>query len=333
MKTINKLKDLNFLLLLKTGIGSALAIIIANRLNLLYSASAGIITLLTIQNTKIETIYIAVKRIVSFFIAVVVAFIIFNRFGYTSIAFGGFIFIFVAICNLLGLQDGISMNAVLTTHFLIEKTMKPSFIINEASILLIGMTIGVLLNLIMPKNMEKIKRDQSIIEDRMKNILNCMSNILKGNDRCLSCANNKEGIDLKSLDSLLDDLIGKAYEDGGNTLLSETKYQISYLEMRKLQVVVLKDIFNNIENIHDVLSQSIKVSKYIEKVSKEFHELNNVKGLILELEQLYESFTKEDLPITRDEFENRAILFNILSDLESFLEIKRSFVIKTNLEE
>lgn len=330
MKTINRLKKLDFLLLLKTGIGSAAAIFLANRFNLLYSASAGIITLLTIQNTKIETISITVKRIISFFIAVAIAFIIFTRFGYTSAAFGGFIFVFAAISNFLGLQDGISMNAVLITHFLIEKRIDAPFILNEILLLMIGMGIGVLLNLIMPKNMEKIKKEQRIIEERMRNILKCMSNVLKGNKNCLICNEDKDGIDLKTLNGLLDRSIEKAYEEAGNTLLTETKYQISYLEMRKLQMVVLKDMSKNIEEIHDILPQSIEISKYIEKVSEEFHELNNVKVLITELEELYNFFRKEDLPITRKEFENRAILFNILSDLESFLEIKRSFILKTN---
>lgn len=330
MGIIKRFKNLNFLLLLKTGIGSAVSIFLANRFNLLYSASAGIITLLTIQNTKIETISITVKRIISFFIAVVIAFIIFTKLGYTSAAFGGFIFIFVAISNFLGLQDGISMNAVLTTHFLIEKRIDAPFILNEILLLIIGMGIGVLLNLIMPKNMDKIKKEQIIIEDRMRNILMCMSNVLKGNKDCLVCNDYKEGIDLKSLDGLLERLIEKAYEEAGNTLLVETKYQISYLEMRKLQIVVLKDIYKNIEEIHNILPQSIEVSKYIEKVSEEFHELNNVEALIIELEELYSFFRREDLPITREEFENRAILFNILNDLESFLEIKRSFILKIN---
>lgn len=329
MNLSNLIRKLNFLLLLKTGFGSAIAIFIANRFNLLYSASAGIITLLTIQNTKKETITIAFKRIIAFFLAVIVAYIVFSGFGYTPIAFGGFIFIFVAICNLFGLQDGISMNAVLTTHFLIEKRIDSIFIMNEVFLLVIGMSIGIILNLIMPKNMQKIKEEQKIVEGQMKKILSCMSNMLKGNKECLQTIGNKENVNFTELSLFLDNLLLKAYEDAGNNLLTQTKYQISYLEMRKLQMVVLKDIFENIEHIHDVLSQSIEISRYMKKVAEEFHELNNVKGLLIELEELYKFFRRETLPTTRDEFENRAILFNILKDLENFLQIKRSFIEKT----
>ncbi len=328
MNLFKDIKKINFLLLFKTGFGSAIAILLANRFNLLYSASAGIITLLTIQNTKKETIMIAFKRIIAFFLSVIIVSIIFSIFGYTPIAFGGFIFIFVGICNIFGLQDGISMNSVLATHFLIEKRVDFLLIKNEVSLLIIGMSIGIVLNLIMPKNMKKIKRDQKIVEDGFREILYCMSNMLKGDKECLFAIENKSNIDFKGINLLLDNLLIKAYEDAGNTLLRETKYQISYLEMRKLQIAVLKDIFENIEQINDILPQSIKISKYMEKAAREFHELNNVESLLMEIEDLYMFFRKEKLPITREEFENRAILFNILVDLEHFLKIKRSFILE-----
>lgn len=326
MNPFKDIKKINFLLLFKTGFGSALAIFLANRFNLLYSASAGIITLLTIQKTKKETITIAFKRIIAFFLSVVIVAIIFSRFGYTPIAFGGFIFIFVGLCNILGLQDGIAMNSVLATHFLIEKRVDFSLIRNEILLLMIGMLIGIALNLIMPKNMEKIKKDQKIVEDGFRDILYCMSNMLKGDKECLFTIENKSKIDFKSINLLLDSLLIKAYEDAGNRLLTETKYQISYLEMRKLQIVVLKDIFENIQQINDILPQSIKLSKYMEKAAREFDELNNVESLLREIDDLYAFFRKEKLPTTRDEFENRAILFNILIDLEHFLKIKKSFI-------
>lgn len=327
MQIRKKLKDLNLLSLMKTGLGSAIAILVANRLNLFYSASAGIITLLTIQNTKKETIKIAFKRILAFFIAVLVAYIIFTIFGYTSMAFGGFIFIFIAICNFCGLQDGIAMNAVLATHFLIEKRMDLSFIKNEIFLLVIGMGIGVVLNLIVPRKIKDIKNNQKKVEKEISTILHCIANALRGKRDCLAKFKKGEEVNFKKLDRLLKELLSKAYEEAGNSLLTETKYQISYLEMRKLQVVVLKDIFNNIGQVYEVVPQAIELARYIDKAANEFHELNNVKLLLLELQELQEFFRNQELPANRDEFENRAMLFIILKDLENFIQIKRSFIV------
>lgn len=314
------------MLILKSAIGSTLAIVIASRFNLLYSVTAGIITLLTIQNTRKETLEIALKRIAAFFLAMFLAYLSFRFLGFTTIAFGFFVFFFVALANFLGIQAGVTMNSVLVTHFLVEQRMDFPLIINEALILLIGMSIGVLVNLIMTSNLDEIKKEQKIVEDRMKETINCMARMLKRRQDCDYVQAQRERIDLINLEDLIDRLLVKAYEEAGNNLLSETRYRISYLEMRKLQLGLLSDIRKSIEDIHDVLPQGLELSAYMKKMSAEFTEENNVKSLLTELDALYEHFRKEDLPKTRNEFENRAILFNISRDLESFLEIKRTFV-------
>lgn len=326
----NKFQKINLLLLFKASLGSAIAIFLANRFNLLHSSSAGITTLLTLQNTKKETIMISFKRIIAFIIAIIIGRIILTNFGYTTIAFGVFIFIFVAICNLLSLQDGIVMNAVLITHSLIEKRIDMNFILNELSLLLIGMGIGVILNLIMPNNMKKIKKEQELLENQLADILRTIASILNGqNERLIR--NGKQKINFTNLDKVLDDLLLKAYQDANNRLLTETRYQISFLEMRKIQVIVLKDIFKNIEEVHSVFPQSITLAKYIEKMAEEFNELNNVKKLIMELEELQINFESQELPTSRNEFENRAILFNVSKSLKNFLQIKRTFVESSTL--
>ncbi|MDF2487347.1 MAG: putative rane protein [Herbinix sp.] len=319
MRMINKLKTVNLLFLLKTGIGSALAIIIANALGLLYSPSAGIITLLTIQNTKKETLTIAVKRIVAFILATALSYLIFRGFGYTALAYGAFVSLFVALCFLLGLKDGISMNAVLMTHYLIEKHMDLSLIFNEICILFIGMGIGILLNLIMPKNVTKIQKEQLLLEEEMKNTLKSMVEILRNKDQRL---------DFAPLEHKVEQLLISAYEEAGNRILADTRYLVSYLEMRKLQVGVMKDIVITINQITSFPVQAEPVAEFMEHIAASFHEKNNVTGLLTILEQLKEHFRNEPLPQSREEFEKRAILYQVIKELEYFLMLKRNFILE-----
>lgn len=348
MSFVRKARHIKLLFLLKTGIGSALAIILAESLMLAYSPSAGIITLLTIQNTKKETIQIALKRIIAFFLAIIIALLIFRTFSFTPIAFGGFVLIFVALCILLGLQDGIAMNAVLTTHFLIEKRIDMPLIINEIMLLLIGMGIGIIFNLIMPKYREKIRKEQKLLEEEMKTIMKDMSKLLIHKDACLiqkeqggnlaeendrKATDKAEGepfrqVDFTQFDNLLEELLKKAYEDAGNTLLSNTKYHVSYLEMRKLQIEVLKDITDKINSIPVILRQAFPISQFMEHTANSFHEMNNALDLLDELACLQEHYRNDQLPQTREEFEYRAILFQIMKELEYFLVLKRNFVIE-----
>lgn len=288
--------------------------------------TAGIITLLTIQNTRKETLEIALKRIAAFIVAVSLAYVIFTIFGFTTPAFGGFVFIFVALANLLNIEVGVVMNSVLVTHFLVEQRMDLALITNEALILLIGMGMGIIVNSIMPKNEEKIRQEQKIVEDRMRETLNCLSKMLNNRQDCAYVEAQSSRMDLLNVEQLIDDLLKKAYEDAGNTLLTETRYQISYLEMRKHQLSILDDIRESIKEINHDLPHALKISNYMKKVSLEFTEKNNAKDLLAELNELYEFFREESLPKTREEFENRAILFHILKDLHKFLETKRTFI-------
>lgn len=343
-KQVDKLKTLNWLLLLKTGIGTAIAIILAEAIGLAYSPSAGIITLLTIQNTKKETIQIAFRRILAFVLAVVIAFILFTSIGYTPVVFGFFALIFVALCNFFGLQDGISMNAVLTTHFLIEQTMGVNMIFNEVALLFIGMGIGIVINLIMPKNIKEIQLEQRDFEDKMKITLRGLADDLRYKGQSLindkdnipsdiiesyeKQASNRSTTDFILLDRKLRDLINKANVNSGNTLLSDTSYLISYLHMREHQIDGLKSISKLINQIPVLLEQSIHLADYMDHVAESFHELNNVKGLLDDIEGLYNHYRKDRLPESREEFEYRAILFQILNELEHFLKIKREFVLE-----
>ena len=52
---------------------------------------------------------------------------------------------------------------------------------------------------------------------------------------------------------------------------------------------------------------------------------NTADGLLKNLKLLRESFITMELPKTREEFENRAMLYQFLNDFEQFLLIKNEF--------
>ncbi len=319
MKIYHKMKSINSLFLLKTGIGSAMSILLANLFGLLYSPSAGIITLLTLQNTKRDTLKIAVKRVEAFVLAIVISYLVFEGIGYTAIAFGAFVTLFVTLCFILDLKDGISMNAVLMTHFLIERHMELSMVFNEIGILLIGMGIGVLLNLVMPRNITRIRKEQALLEEKMKTALGNIEGVLQ---------NKKTEYDFSSLEHHVEELIQSAYEEAGNRLLSDTRYLVSYLEMRKMQIGVIKDIATTLKEITVLPTQADALAEFVRHIAASFHERNNITGLLTILEQLKEHFRLEPLPLTREEFENRATLYQIMKELEYFLMLKRNFILE-----
>jgi uncharacterized membrane protein YgaE (UPF0421/DUF939 family) len=90
---------------------------------------------------------------------------------------------------------------------------------------------------------------------------------------------------------------------------------------------VLKEIVKNIDLIPVILRQTFPIAGFMENIAVSFHELNNVEGLLIEFRELQEHFRKDKLPQSREEFEYRAILYQILNEIEYFLILKRNFVI------
>ena len=71
--------------------------------------------------------------------------------------------------------------------------------------------------------------------------------------------------------------------------------------------------------------QSKILSDFTYGVAINIHADNDCVELIEKIGKLREDYKKMELPKNRDEFENRALLFQFLNDLEDFLVIKKKF--------
>lgn len=313
MKNLNKVS--------KIAIGSTISILLASAVGLEYSISAGIITLLTIQDTKKETIYISLKRVTSFIIAALLAFILFGGFGFTTINFGIFLFLFVGICSIANLQDGISMNSVLATHYILSGRIDITMIANEFALLLIGASIGTLINLIMPDNKNVIKQIQKEIEEDLRKILFRMAYFLREDDKGRYTSQS-----FSSLQQHINLGLKHAYTNMNNTLFQESWYFIRYMEMRNQQLQILISIYEKIKSLTTVPDQATPLSAFIEQIANTLNESNNAKSLLQSEHHLEEGYKQNALPTSRKEFEDRAILFMILKDFKVFLLIKEQFV-------
>jgi uncharacterized membrane protein YgaE (UPF0421/DUF939 family) len=314
--------------IIKIALGSALAIILSDLLGLSYSTAAGIIMLLTIQDTKKETIRVSLKRLLAFCIATLLALIIFQLIGFHAVSFGIFLLFFVWICYTLQLQDAIAINSVLTTHYLLAGNFPFSLIVNEFLLLFIGAGIGTIFNLYMPNNLKHIRETQVILESDLKSILSRMSQyILKESkdDYSKDC--------IASLDSHIQTGMKHAYANMNNNLMQENKYFLDYMQMRKQQSQVLKNIYEKITALDHIPSQAKDIADFIDHIGKSLKETNNANGLLLECKALFQKFQESELPITRKEFEARAILYMLLKDFEYFLQIKQDFAYSLSEED
>lgn len=328
MKEGYKMEPNDYIKILKIAVGSSIAIILADFLGLHYSTAAGVITLLTIQNTRKETLVVALKRLCAFLGSVVIAFIVFNILGYSPITFGVFLILFVALCFYFHLEDGLSICAVIVTHFLIEESMSLYWIWNEFQLMIIGVGIGVVLNLYIPSRLKTVKKVQSSIEDHMRLLLKQIAALI-----CQVPNTKQKKINFEDLEKNIKLALKYSEESIKNSFKSEVTYFFQYMEMRKNQMMILKRISNHIHDLSELPKQAYVIADFIHDTGNSFHEYNNAIKLLEDLDSILKEMKLEPLPVTREEFENRAILLQILFEFETFLVLKRDFVVNLTKEQ
>jgi len=306
----------------KIAVGSSLAILIAESLQLKYANSAGIITLLTILDTKKDTFHLALYRFLSFIITILLVVIIYHFLGNHAFAFGVFMLLMVGICYAFGWQGTISVNAVIGTHLLVSGNNIPlTGVTEELILLIIGTSIAISLNLIMPDKRKEIEEDIGYIEEELKTIIHSMAGHLQENQKL-----TKDKEQISRLIVHMDEAIGKSFHNLNNTLNEHSRFYIEYLSMRKSQCIILIHSYRSLVSIEEMPVQAIVISEHLNYLADVLHERNSASVSIEKLNDIFKDMEQQPLPKTRKEFESRAILYHILKELEEFLRLKKEFV-------
>ncbi|MCM0647973.1 aromatic acid exporter family protein [Clostridium swellfunianum] len=311
---------------LKTAIGAAIAMILAASFGLKYGTAAGVIVILSVQSTKRQSIRVAIQRMGACVLALFLSSVLFNFLGYNAYVFGLFLLMFIPSAARFRFNEGIVVSSVLVTHLLVEKSTEVSLIVNELLLMIIGIGVALIMNLYMPSIDKKIKTNQAEIEDLIRDVLKHMSEALR-----LSAVSLKEDELFRSLESKIKKGRERAYKSLNNSLFSDNSYYAKYMDMRYQQLKTLKNMRKHFEKFSITYKQTEMIAGFTLRLSNSIHEYNTAEGLLKGLQELKDSFKAMELPKTREEFENRAMLYQFLNDLEQFLQIKNDF--KKNLDE
>lgn len=311
----------NWIKILKIAIGSSFAFTIAQALELKYATSVPVITLLSIQDTRKDTIFLAGRRIGSFLITILSAFLIYRLMGFGVLAYMVFIFWMLIITYFLNWNETLSVNALIGMHFLAERSFSFAFLMNEVLVLLIGMIIALILNLYMPDVKRDIKKDITLLEEELQIILNYMAGCLKGEQQIEQIEKS-----LPVLKSHIEKGLNRAFDNMKNSFSHHAQYYIMYMEMRKSQSGLLENMRNSIVQITMNTKEAMEIAGFLEHIACSLHETNNVVTLMDDFWEIKQKMEHSFLPKTREEFENRAILYHLLLDTQRFLLMKQEFV-------
>ncbi|MCI7768539.1 MAG: aromatic acid exporter family protein [Oscillospiraceae bacterium] len=312
----------------KITAGAVISAAIAYALELEFAVSAGVICLLTIQDTRKETVKITLKRLISFCMVTALCTVIFGVFGFGFISLGAVLGLFLIFCGVFDMGEALAMNSVIATHYFASGDVSAHMMINELALLTAGAGIGVILNIFMPSGIRRIRRIQTETDERIRTILKRMSVYILREDKL-----DYTGSCFEDTDRLLSALRKVAVRYIGNSFVSEKDYFYKYVNMRMEQCIILKRIFTDIKRLDGVYKYAQPISDFLLKMSGEFSEINDAVSLLDALDELFSHYSEEELPRSREEFENRALLFHILCDLKLFVSLKADFAERLNDKE
>lgn len=304
----------------KIAVSAVLSSLIAQWLQLQNPLAAGIIAVLSVLDTKKESLATAVSRVLSTIVAFSIATMIFFAMGFNLLAFGLYLSIYVPVAYRFGLESGIAPCSVLVTHFMIAESIAFEWQINGLLLMAIGASIAIMFNLWTPSREVKINQNISELEEQMRVILRLFSEQLNGMDRR---SNLKEAI--KNANRLVEKVRKLAFHDYDNQLFNRSDYYIRYIQMRTRQLDLIKNMSQNVSVLNLQTEQNQRLSDLFLHVSEQFEEKNTGIELLERIGLLYKYYRQSRLPKTREEFENRAIMYQMLHDIEQFISLKRDF--------
>ncbi|MBO4980298.1 MAG: hypothetical protein J6C84_00150 [Lachnospiraceae bacterium] len=305
---------------IKIAGAAAIAILTALCLDIEFAVSAGIVAILTIQPTKKETIRTAVGRLMAFGIALLIAWLAFGVLGYTMTAFFLYLAVFILICQIFRWYSAMAMNSVLISHFLTFGNMGWEAVSNEVFLFVIGVGIGILANLHLHKNVDYIEELKTQTDQQIKRILSRMSERILDQD--VADYNGECFVELW-------DSIRKAgnvaEENYNNQFGSADVYDREYIRMRDRQCQVLYEMYKNVRTIETTPITATRISEFLKEMSEAYHKDNTGEELLQHFFEMDQEMKTRPLPTERKEFEDRAMLFGLLRNIEEFLKLKMEF--------
>lgn len=304
---------------IKTAIATPIAIAIAQFFGVTNVATAGILTILCIQPSRKKSVETASHRFLACILAIVFSAVFFELFGYSAVVLALLLAVFIPTTIWLKIEKGIMTSTVITLNIYTFGTVKWDFVFNQFYLIIIGIGVGLLVNLYMPSLDKQLKAIQAEIEDKFQVILQEIARFIRDENMEWD---GKEITELEALFEEADDLVER---DRENHMLRDEHSYHNYFQMRKKQFDLLQQMLPLVTRLpkKDGIAEDIAV--FFAKLSEAVHPGNTAILFLDELKTLRKKFKQATLPETMEEFETRSSLFQLLYEIEAYLTLKSKF--------
>lgn len=304
---------------LKTAFGTALSIIIAQAIGLDNYVSAGILTILCIQVTKMKSLEASWERFLACMLAMIFATVFFEGIAYHPLVIGLLLLFFIPTVVMFKAREGIVSSSVILLHFFSAGNVSAALFINEFGIIIIGIGMALLMNLYMPSVEGKLDEFQEQIEEKFRKIFIEIIHYLRTNE------SDWDGKEITEVAKLIEDAKILAFQDVENHLLKHENLYYHYFEIREKQFEIIERVLPTVTSIPTMVKQRDMVADFIEDLVEGISPENRTYFFLEKLMKMKQDFEYMEMPKSREEFEVRAALFHFTNEMERYLIIKSTF--------
>ena len=224
------------------------------------------------------------------------------------------------------IQEGIVTSSVIVMHLYSLKQITWLIVGNEIAILTIGISVALLVNMYMPSSENKLKEYQGKIENNFKTILFEMVVYLRNRESSWS------GAELIETEQMLNEARDLSFKKLENAFMREDDYYYRYFNMRMQQFEILERMIP-LAALSWTYEQADMIADVVENIGNAISPQSTGVISLRQLQEMRELFRDMPLPATREEFEIRAKLVQLVYEMEQYLLIKSRFKGKDNIKE
>lgn len=304
---------------IKLVLAAGLALLLADALGLAYPSSAAIIAILSVLDSRRSTLKMVLQRFYAYLLALIIGGFSLALFNFSDLGLIAYMAVYFPLAYYFGVASGIAPSSVMVFHLHQEGALTWPILINEIWLFLIGAGLALLVNTYMPSKNNLIDEYYQQVEDKLKEIMLKFEVLLVAGD------GSNQAILINELDRLLSSALTTVYLDQDNQLFHRTNYHVHYFEMRQAQNKILRNMARLMNQLDCQSPESLILAQLFAEVAEQLSQNNSGEKLLTDIDDFLEAFRKRELPKSRREFENRAILFLLLNDMKHLIQLKLDF--------
>ncbi|MFY3793192.1 aromatic acid exporter family protein [Ureibacillus sp. MALMAid1270] len=304
---------------IKTAVGVALSIAIAQFFGLQFFSSAGILTILCIQTTKKKSLHAVYTRLVASLLGMLYSFIAFETFGYHPLVLIFMILIFIPSIVSIGVAPGFVSSAVIMMHIYSEANFTLSLLYNELALMAVGFGVALLVNMYMGDTQKRLDHYRIQLEDLYRKIFSEIVKYLENGDTTW------DGKELIEAEKLLNKAKSLAFIDVENHITRKENEFYLYFDMRERQLEIIERVLPKITTLPVMVQQTKLVADFMDELSKNVHSGNTARTFRDKLDIVKKEFAEMPLPESHEKFLAMASLYQFIEEMDEYLAIKQTF--------